>query len=185
MVYSVLLVMVAGCDTGESPDGSPAVSSTSTTTADPREAPPATSDPRALATTADGLALPDGEDPDVIGPLGEATAEFETEEGSVEIGAGTVPELVPGAFPLPDDFVVELATQTDADAGFSGRSQQSFDDLVDFFSVELIERGFDVEQRVRTASVVVFDFAELEGEGSVAISSAPGGGQSILVTFER
>ena len=121
----------------------------------------------------------------MIGPLGEVAAEFETEEGSVEIGEGTVPDMVPSAFPLPDDFVVELATQTDAEAGFSGRSELDFDDLVDFFSLELADRGFDTEQRVSSERVAVFDFSGSEGEGSVAISSAPGGGQSILVTFER
>ena len=89
------------------------------------------------------------------------------------------------AFPLPDDFVVELSTQTDAEAGFSGRSELDFDDLVDFFSLELADRGFDTEQRVSSERVAVFDFSGSEGEGSVAISSAPGGGQSILVTFER
>lgn len=185
-VCGVLLVALAGCDASDGTDSSPVDStSTPTTTVDRLEAPPGTTDPRALATTEDGLALPEGEEPEVIGPLGEATAEFETEEGSVEIGEGTVPDMVPRAFPLPDDFIVELATETGTDAGFSGRSEQSFGDLVDFFSFELIDRGFDAEQRVSAESLAVFDFSGPEGQGSVAISSAPGGGRSILVTFER
>ena len=185
MLCGVLVVLASGCDTGDDPEAlSEADSATTTTIVDRPETPPGTTDPRALATTEDGLALPEGDDPEVIGPLGQATAEFATEEGSVEIGEGTVPDMVPRAFPLPDDFVVELATQTGGEAGFSGRSEQSFDDLVDFFAAGLIERGFGAEQRVATDTVAVFDFSGPEGEGSVAISSAPGGGQSILVTFE-
>jgi hypothetical protein len=185
MACGVLLVVAAGCDTGDDRGVvSEADSATTTTIVDRLETPPETSDPRALATTEDGLALPEGDDPEVIGPLGDATAEFETEEGSVEIGEGTVPDLVPRAFPLPADFIVELASETATDAGFSGRSDQSFADLVEFFSVGLVERGFDADQRVATDTVAVFDFSGPEGEGSVAISSAPGGGQSILVTFE-
>lgn len=189
VVCSLLLVGLAGCDTGEGPDSSPEVDSaavtTTTRTVDRLDTPTGTTDPRALATTEDGLALPEGEDPVVIGPLGEATAEFETEEGSVEIGEGTVPDMVPRAFPLPDDFIVELASQTGAEAGFSGRSEQSFGDLVEFFSLEFSDGGFDAEQRITSERLAVFDFSGPDGQGSVAISSAPGGGQSILVTFER
>jgi hypothetical protein len=188
VVCTVVLVVFAGCDTGEGSDSSSQVNpvTTSATTIVGRpETPAGTTDPRALATTEDGLALPEGEDPAVIGPLGEATAEFETEDGSVEIGEGTVPDMVPSAFPLPDDFIVELSTQTGAEAGFSGRSEQSFADLVDFFSVELVDGGFDAERRIDSPSLAVFDFSGPDGQGSVAISSAPGGGQSILVTFER
>lgn len=186
VVSGVLIVAVVGCDSSDDLDDASVEGSAPTTTVivDPTETPATTTNPRELAVTEDGLALPEGEEPEVIGPLGDSTAQFETGDGSVEIGAGTVPEMVPPEFPLPVDFVVELATQTGTDAGFSGRSEQPFDDLVDFFSVGLVERGFDAEQRVGTATVAVFDFSGPEGEGSVAISSAPGGGQSILVTFE-
>lgn len=128
--------------------------------------------------------LPEGDEPEVLGPLGDTEIELETDEGVVQIGSGDVPDVVPAGFPLPDDLVVQLASQAGDEAGFSGVSEVEFDELVDFYAVELAAAGYETEQTQFVDGVVaVFEFVGSAGGGSVAISSAPGGGRSVLVTF--
>jgi len=128
--------------------------------------------------------LPEGDEPEVFGPLGETEVELETDEGVVQIGAGDVPAVVADGFPLPDDLVVQLASQAGDDGGFSGVSDVGFEELVDLYAVELVAAGYEVEQTQLVEGVVaVFEFTGPDGSGSVAITTAPGGGRNILVTF--
>jgi hypothetical protein len=97
-----------------------------------------------------------------------------------------VPDIVPDEFPVPDDFVVQLATDVGDQAGFSGTSQLGFDDLVDLYRTGLAAAGYAVtEEQFVADTVAVLGFDGPDGRGQVAISGAPGGGRSVLVTFER
>ena len=63
-------------------------------------------------------------------------------------------------------------------------SELSFADLVEFYEAELPGGGYSSERSQFVDGVVaVIDFTGPEGTGQVAISSAPGGGRSVLVTF--
>ena len=129
--------------------------------------------------------LPDGDEPEVLGPLGETDAEFETEDGLVQIGSAEVPDAVADSFPLPDGIEVQLSSQAGAQAGFSGVTDRSFDELVAFYELELPAAGYDFDRSQFVDGVVaVYDFEGPDGSGQLAISSAPGGGHSVLVTFE-
>ncbi len=129
--------------------------------------------------------LPDGDEPDVFGPLGETEAEFETEDGVVQIGAADVPDAVADSFPIPDGIEVQLSSQVGAEAGFSGVTDMSFDELVTFYEMELPAAGYEFDRSQFVDGVVaVYDFEGPDGSGQLAISSAPGGGHSVLVTFE-
>ena len=120
----------------------------------------------------------------MLGPLGETEAEFATEDGVVQVGAAEVPAAVAPSFPLPDDLVVQIASSTGSNSGFSGVSERSFDDLVEFYGSALPAAGYVADRSQFVDGVVaVIDFDGPDGTGQVAISSAPGGGQSVLVTF--
>lgn len=131
--------------------------------------------------------LPEGGDPDTLGPLGETEVELATGEGNVQIGSADVPGQVPESFPLPDDFDVKLASETDEAAGFSGSTALGFDAVVVFYEEGLADAGYEVEQRqFIDGTVAVFAFSGPEGRGDVAISSTPGGpGHDVLITFRR
>jgi hypothetical protein len=142
--------------------------------------------PRPAGSTEDGLSLPEGDQPEVLGPLGSTEIEIDTDDGSVQIGAGEVPDIVPDEFPVPDGFVVQLATDVGDQAGFSGTSQLGFDELVELYRTGLPEAGYEVtEGQFIDGRVAVFGFDGRDGAGQVAISSAPGGEWSVLVTFQR
>jgi hypothetical protein len=128
--------------------------------------------------------LPEGDEPEVLGPLGETEVEFETDDGAVQIGAAEVPAAVADNFPIPDDLMVQIASQAGDDAGFSGVTELTFEELVAFYDIELDTAGYE-SSRTRWVDgvVAVYEFGGPEGTGSVAISSAPGGGRSVLVTF--
>lgn len=128
--------------------------------------------------------LPEGDEPEVLGPLGQADVAIEADDGSVQIGSATVPAAVDGGFPLPDDLEVQIASQDGDVAGFSGVSALTFEELVDFYATELPAAGYEVEPGQFVDGVVaVYDFTGVGGTGQLAISSAPGGGRSVLVTF--
>jgi hypothetical protein len=129
--------------------------------------------------------LPEGDEPEVLGPLGETEAEFETEDGLVQIGSAEVPEAVADSFPIPDDIEVQLSSQAGTEGGFSGVTDMTFDELVAFYESELPAAGYELDRSQFVDGVVaVYDFAGTDGTGQLAISSAPGGGHSVLVTFE-
>lgn len=132
------------------------------------------------------LTLPEGDEPETLGPLGDTEVELDTDEGSVQIGSAEVPEELPDSFPLPDDLVVRLASVTTDALGFSGSTALGFDELVDFYADGLPDAGYETEQlQLVDGAVAVFGFEGPDGTGQVAISSTPGGGgHDVLVTFE-
>jgi hypothetical protein len=131
--------------------------------------------------------IPGDGQPAELGPLGSTDIELETEGGAVQIGSGEIPALVSSDFPVPDDFIVQLSSETGTDAGFSGITQMAFDELVDFYTVGLAGVGYAVTQDQLVAdTVAVLGFEGPDGSGKVAISIAPGGaGRNVIVTYER
>ncbi len=128
--------------------------------------------------------LPEGDEPEVLGPLGETEVEFETDDGVVQIGTAEVPTVIADGFPIPNGLVVQIASQAGDEAGFSGVSELTFEELVSFYDIELDAAGYESAQtRLVDGVVAVYEFIGLDGRGNVAISSAPGGGRSVLVTF--
>ena len=172
-------VVLLGCTSGSDDD-----------TTEP-SAPPSTAvvvqstEPEGPPTSDDfDRSLPEGDDPEVLGPLGETQIDVETEDGGVQIGSASVPDAVDDAFPLPDDLVVQIASESGAVSGFSGVSQLSFAELVEFYEIALPAAGYEsTRSRFVDDVVAVFDFEGPAGDGQVAVSSAPGGGRSVLVTF--
>lgn len=147
-------------------------------------APTSVDDDRPPTATDFDRALPEGDEPEVLGPLGQTQVDVETDDGAVQIGAAAVPDVVDDAFPIPSDLQVQISSQEGDVAGFSGVSQLTFDDLVDFYETTLPAAGYEAELgRFVDGVVAVFDFSGRDGEGQVAISTAPGGGHSVLVTF--
>ena len=133
----------------------------------------------------DVQSLPEGAAPEVLGPIGQTELEFETEDGVVQIGVAEVPAEVSSTFPVPTDLVVQISSTSGSEAGFSGVSELSFDELVDFFNTELPLAGYTISEDQLVAGVVaVYDFDGPDGNGQIAISSAPSGGRSVLVTFQ-
>lgn len=132
----------------------------------------------------EGRILPEGDEPEVLGPLGETEAEFQTEDGLVQIGSAEVPDAVADSFPIPDGLEIQVSSQAGEEAGFSGVTDMTFDDLVAFYESELPAAGYELDRSQSVDGVVaVFDFDGPDGSGQLAISSAPGGGNSVLVTF--
>jgi hypothetical protein len=180
---AVIVTVAPGC----SSDGESSATSTepSRASATPTEPPPTETlgDGPPTATDFD-RSLPSGDEPEVLGPIGSTNVEFETDEGRVQIGAADVPVGVASSFPVPDDLVVQIASEQDGESGFSGVSQRSFDELVELYEVGLPAAGYEAERsRFVDGVVAVIEFAGADGSGQVAISSAPGGGSGVLVTF--
>ena len=105
----------------------------------------------------------------------------------MQIGGGDVPDLVPATFPRPADLVVQTTSETADAAGFTGVSELGFDELTQLYRDGLPAAGYEVtEGNFIADTIAVFGFDAPTGTGEVVISSpAPGGGQSLIVTFER
>lgn len=154
-----------------------------------------TAAPASTAVDEGSHAAPDSEAPETtgttepaaleLGPLGETEVDLETDEGRVQIGDAQLPDSLPDDFPLPDDLVVQISSEEVADAGFSGASQVGFEELVALYRTGLADAGYEVnEDRFVEGVVAVFSFEGDGGDGSVVIGDAPGGGRSVIVTFE-
>lgn len=126
----------------------------------------------------------EGNTTETFGPLGETEAEFETEEGDVQIGSGDVPEGA-SEFPVPDDLEVQLASETETDLGFSGVTATDFSELVTFYEEGIPAAGFEILSSEITEDVfAVFTFESDTQVGQVAISQAPGfDGWTVLVNL--
>lgn len=171
----------AGSDTGSDdtePSPTPAPSATASPTVTP--VPAATPTPEPERTEPEP-----GTGGQSTGPLDEADIEIETDEGTIQIGEADVPDGVDAAFPLPDDFEVQLSSATEDQFGFSGVTALSLDDLKAFYSEGLVAAGYDVSATQEVEGVLAVYSFEADGvEGDVAISQEPGGdGSSILVTI--
>ncbi len=118
------------------------------------------------------------------GPLGQTSLALESEAGSLQIGSGTVPSAARG-FPLPGDFEVQLASETEEAAGFTGVSASSVDEVAEFFRTALPDADYEI---VRDDSprdgIVLMTFEGAEISGDIAVSAAPNGdGTTIIVTI--
>jgi hypothetical protein len=178
----VTVIVTAGCSSdGESSTTSTPVSSASTTPTEPSVETSGNGPP--TATDFD-RSLPSGDEPEVLGPLGSTNVEFDTDDGRVQIGAADLPAGVAPSFPVPDDLVIQIASENGGESGFSGVSQRSFGALVELYEDGLPAAGYETERsRFVEGVVAVIDFAGPDGSGQVAISSAPAGGSGVLVTF--
>lgn len=125
-----------------------------------------------------------GEGPESTGPIGSTELEIETDEGTVQIGGGDVPAGA-DAFPLPDDFVLQLGSETETDLGFSGTTALGFAELVDFYDAGLVFAGYEITRRqVQGETFAVFEFESADQVGQVALSTTPGeDSRTILVAI--
>ena len=110
---------------------------------------------------------------DALGPLGSTELDVETDEGRVQIGTGEVPAGAAG-MPLPDDFAVDLASETVTDLGFSGTTTLLFDDVVDFYRARLPEAGFEVTDGASALGTFqILDVTDGEWTGNILINTSP------------
>ena len=91
---------------------------------------------------------PDGDEPDVLGPLGETEAEFETEDGVVQIGSPTCPTPSPTVSRFP------MASRCSCRAR-SGRRPVSVVSPTCLRRTRRVLRGRTSRRRVRTRPVAV------------------------------
>lgn len=189
IVSVIAVVLMAGCDSTESvsdrPDPSTVADSTTPSTDEQIRA--TSTDTGAPPTSLADRSVPAGAEPEEFGPLGSTKVEIESDSGTVQIGGGNVPDAVPDTFPIPDDLVIQLSTGVGDNAGFSGVTQLTFDELVAFYRTGLEDSGYFVtDEQIDGGVVVVLGFDGLAGRGQVAMSNAPGGqGRSVLITFQR
>jgi len=181
------LVVLVACATVVATSGCSSTSDDNATGSVPTSPVPTSADlPGSIPVESilDGRILPEGDEPQVLGPLGQTDAEFETEDGAISIGDADVPDAVSASFPLPEGLDVQLASQAGGAAGFSGVTDLDFDDLLAFYDSEFPAAGYESKRSQFVDGVIaVYDFDGPDGSGQVAISSAPGGGRSVLVTF--
>ncbi len=178
-IVIVIAALVVGCTSGEDSSApSSAASPSSTEAVGPTTTGPG-SDENEVVT------VPEGVGGEAIGPLGSTQLRVETDEGTVQIGSGSVPERLASGFPLPSDFVVQLASETSTDLGFSGTSDLAFDELVELYESGLPEAGYVIVSVDRSGSeFAVFEFRNDLGVGQVAISNASGtAAHTVIVAF--
>lgn len=201
----LLIVMAPACSSDDT-DGStstvgsttdapttPTSVGTTTATTVPATPPPSTTNPAAAPMPSTEpedeseppveATLPADGEPEVLGPIGSVDLDLSTDEGSVQIGDAEVPPLIPADFPLPDDLTVQVATEAGEQAGFSGVTDLELDELVDLYRTGLVAIGYEIIDEQVTGAFAVFRFASDGANGEIAVSSAPGGGRSLLVTY--
>lgn len=192
------VVMLVACDGGDASDGS-ASSPTATSAESSSDAEPSSSgevddaSTPATATTVAPSAVsesPPGTTPVTVsdegvslGALGDTQVDITTEDGAVQIGSGTVPDVA-AEVPVPDDLEVQLASVSGESAGFSGRTSRSPEDLATFYREELPAAGFEIIDDQTLGSTVFIVFVRAGETGQVAISDTPGAdGATIVVAF--
>ncbi len=191
------LLLVSACTNGGDEEAAPTTEAAPATT-EAVEAPTTTEAPEASTTlppvepegdaldtdrvleSSDGQALPEE-----LGPLGETERVIETNEGEISIGTGEVPEEVEEALPLPDDFEVQLASDTATDLGFSGTTASSLEELTEMYDLAFADESYTLEDRQEIpGTIVVYEISSASASGQVAVSATPGAeGSTILVTW--
>lgn len=180
---AAVAVGLTGCTSGESTaPASVPVTDPSGSTLAPASTAPTTDDGPDFGDVA---TVPEGGEGESTGPLGSTELRVETDAGTVQIGAGSVPERLAADFPLPPDLDVQLASETATDLGFSGDSALPFAELVELFETGLPEAGYVVEStNVRAGDFAVIAFSSGDGVGEVVVtrSSTPGA-HTVIVAF--
>ena len=175
------LVVVSSCSGGgESSSQSTTEASAVTSEVDASDAPTVTRPSPELQEELGSFELPEtgGQS---TGPLGSTVVDLDTDEGSVQIGEGEVPESM-SDLPLPEGLRIELASSTTEDAGFSGVATQSVGELAAFFRERLPNAGYRiVSDEAPTATVVLLGFEGEDGSGDLALSEAPGAAGTIVI----
>ena len=194
ILVTAAVVTLGACSSGGSEDQESAPAPTAEaegaeegtrTLADEAPAPTSTPTPVQLESGEITRDVPEeGNTTETFGPLGETDAEFETEDGTLQIGSGDVPEVA-AAFPVPEDLDVQLANETQTDVGFSGVTAMEFAELIAFYEEGLPAAGFEILSADVTDDVfAVFTFESETQVGQVAISQAPGfDGWTVLVNL--
>lgn len=118
-----------------------------------------------------------------LGPLGSTQVDITTDDGSIQIGSGTIPAAAADV-PVPDDLEVQLASASGDSAGFSGRTARTPAELAAFYRSELPRSGFEIVDDQTVGSTVFIVFVRSGETGQVAISETPGrAGATIIVAF--
>ena len=182
-----LIVMVVGCTTDDqSSDAGSSTPSASSTDAGSTGATATSPSTTGVDQASDDVVSPPaGAGGEATGPLGSTELQVETDAGTVQIGAGSVPDRLDPQFPLPPDLDVELVSQTSTDLGFSGVSGLPFADLVELFEVGLPAAGYTIDSiDVRGSDFAVIEFSNADGLGQVAVSRLGGAGtRTVIVAF--
>lgn len=192
-LLALIVVAVSACssDGGDTGSASTAAAPTSGASTAPS--------PSSSVTVGDELpsdatvsdAVPDSSlvappDPTVFGELGETDVTITGDRGTLQLGDVDRPAGLDPDFPLPDDLAIVLASEVEGSLGVTGQSGVAFDDAIAFYRSRLPSAGYDVEERQFVEGVVaVFAFDGPNGSGDVAVSAGPGGGTTVIVTFER
>jgi hypothetical protein len=184
-------VLVAGCSSGGGDDGavdSAPSSLAATDTEPPNDGAPSDVDVDVPSATdpvdVTDRSLPvDNAGGESLGPVGSLDLEFDTDEGTVQLGDGEVPESLDPAFPLPDDLAVTISSEKVAEVGVAGTTAWPFDDLVALYEDGLPAAGYEISDLRRPSDgVAVFSFAGSGTSGQVAISAAPNMATTVVVT---
>ncbi|MEM8704865.1 MAG: hypothetical protein AAGE98_00295 [Actinomycetota bacterium] len=188
------LLLLAGCsDDGSSDDAQPAsttsapaetaaddevtttTTTTTTTTIAPEDVEPL--DEEALDIDREFSSDSEAES---LGPIGTTETTIPTDEGEVSIGGGDIPDLA-AEVPVPPGFEVQLTTEVEGEAGYSGRVDGELADLIAFYEAALPEAGFEIVERQSVPGVLEVFSVEGPLVGDIVISEEPGGaGWSIL-----
>lgn len=194
LVAAVLVASASACTGDDAPETGTPTSTTPSAGTDASESLPS---PDPVSTPSDRLEPPAStpaptSPPTATGgpapepPTSGAAIEIDTGSGTVQIGGGQVPAVVSDRFPVPDGFVVDLASADATSAGFSGTSELGFDELVAFYERELPAAGFEAARRQLVEgrfAIIVFDGPD--GRGEIAIAGSPGAsGHDVIVTYE-
>lgn len=125
-----------------------------------------------------------------LGPLGSTELDVDTGAGTVQLGDADIPDLA-AELPVPVGLDVQLASETETDAGFTGVAPGSVNELGTFYRDALPERGFTITSETGDgdgddAALVVLSFESNTKLGSVVITRSPGeAGTSVLVTIQQ
>lgn len=201
-VAAIAVLVLGACTGDDADDATGDAEDISTTTVSPADGttttnaapPPGVTSTSAVTNTTtdvddtmldvdDTTTTVDPDDGVSLGPLGSTQVDITTDDGSVQIGSGTIPELAADV-PVPDDLEVQLASASGDSAGFSGRTARNPAELADFYRTELPAAGFEIVDDQTLGSSIFIVFVRDGETGQVAVSETPGeDGATIIVAF--
>ena len=104
---------------------------------------------------------------------------------SIVFGSGSVPDTMPGAFPIPERAVIGT-TLIDRERGRTEmiiRVSAEIEALTAFFTSNLPSRGFTIDSSAAGANGWNVGFSAAEGAGTIEISIVGQGVSQAVVTF--